>query len=64
MILQEATEVLLGQLQKLKAEEMESKRMKKEEKAKKKAAKMMMVCNESSSSWESSCSSKSDYENV
>ncbi|CAH1439579.1 unnamed protein product [Lactuca virosa] len=63
-MISEATEVLLGQLQKLKAEEMESRRMKKEEKAKKKAAKMMMVCNESSSSSESSCSSESDCENM
>lgn len=63
-MISEATEVLLGQLQKLKAEEMESKRKKKEEKAKKKAAKMMMVCNEESSSSESSCSSESDCENV
>ncbi|KAL4579184.1 hypothetical protein LXL04_015321 [Taraxacum kok-saghyz] len=64
-MISEATEVLLGQLQKLKAEEMESKKMKKEEKAKKKAAKLMMVCNESSSSSsESSCSSESDCENI
>lgn len=63
-MISEATEVLLGQLQKLKTEEMESKKMKKEEKAKKKAAKMTMVCNESSSSSESSCSSESECDNV
>lgn len=60
MIVQEATEVLLGQLQKLKAEKMESKRIKKEEKAKKKAARMMTECKDSSSS----CSSESDCDNV
>lgn len=61
-MISEATDVLLGQLQKLKEEKMESKRMKKEEKAKKKAAARMTECKDSSSS--SSSSSESDCENV
>lgn len=60
-MISEATDVLVAQLQKLKAEKMESKRIKKEEKAKKKAAKMMMECKSSS---ESSSSSESDCDNV
>nr|XP_043640202.1 diacylglycerol O-acyltransferase 3 [Erigeron canadensis] len=60
-MISEATDVLLSQLQKLKAEKMESKRLKKEEKAKKKAARMT-ECKDSSSS--SSSSSESDCENV
>lgn len=60
-MISEATDVLLSQLQKLKAEKMESKRMKKEEKAKKKAARMT-ECKDSSSS--SSSSSESDCDNV
>ncbi|KAI7741875.1 hypothetical protein M8C21_032447 [Ambrosia artemisiifolia] len=65
-MISEATEVLLGQLQKLKEEKMEYKRMKKEEKAKKKAAQMAMMpktdCKDSSSS--ESSSSESDCDNV
>ncbi|KAK1407818.1 hypothetical protein QVD17_39445 [Tagetes erecta] len=61
-MISEATEVLVGQLQKLKEE---SKRMKKEEKAKKKASKMMMMteCKDSSSSSSESSSSESDCDN-
>ncbi|XP_071692981.1 diacylglycerol O-acyltransferase 3 [Rutidosis leptorrhynchoides] len=62
-MISEATEVLVGQLQKLKAEKMEYKRIKKEEKAKKKAAMMMNTMKDSSSS-SSSSSSESDRDNV
>ncbi|XP_076928304.1 diacylglycerol O-acyltransferase 3-like [Bidens hawaiensis] len=60
-MISEATEVLLGQLEKLKEEKMESKRIKKEEKAKKKAM-MKTDCKDSSSS--ESSSSESDCDNV
>ncbi|GJT85915.1 kinase-like domain, phloem protein 2-like protein [Tanacetum coccineum] len=59
MIVQETTNVLVAQLQKLKAEKMEAKRLKTEEKVKKKASKMMMECKDSSSS-KSPSSSESD----
>ncbi|KAK9080075.1 hypothetical protein SSX86_001750 [Deinandra increscens subsp. villosa] len=65
-MISEATDVLLGQLQKLKEEEMECKRIKKEEKAKKKASRMMMMmtdCKDSSSS-SSESSSDSDCDKV
>ncbi|GJV00930.1 thioredoxin-like fold protein [Tanacetum coccineum] len=62
-LVREATNVLVAQLQKLKAEKMEAKRIKKEEKAKKKASKMMMECKDSSSS-KSPSSSESDCDNV
>lgn len=54
--MQEAAEILLKQLQQMKAEEKELKKRKKEEKAKSKAARMrtMVVCESSSSSSESS----------
>ncbi|XP_076933367.1 diacylglycerol O-acyltransferase 3-like [Bidens hawaiensis] len=61
-MISEATEVLLGQLQKLKEEKMESKRIKKEEKAKKKAMMKKTDCKDSSSS--ESSSSESDCDNV
>ncbi|KAI3730202.1 hypothetical protein L6452_18879 [Arctium lappa] len=64
-MISEATEVLVGQLQKLKAEKIELKRRKKEEKAKKKAAKMMMnyKCKDNEES-SSSSSSESECEKV
>ncbi|XP_076951143.1 diacylglycerol O-acyltransferase 3-like [Bidens hawaiensis] len=65
-MISEATEVLLGQLQKLKEEKMEYKRIKKEEKDKKKASRMTTMmksdCKDSSSS--ESSSSESDCDNV
>ncbi|KAI3821431.1 hypothetical protein L1987_08999 [Smallanthus sonchifolius] len=62
-MISEAAEVLIGQMQKLKEDKLESKRMKK---AKKKASRMMMMTKDSSSSSssESSCSSESDCDNV
>ncbi|XP_024995180.1 diacylglycerol O-acyltransferase 3, cytosolic [Cynara cardunculus var. scolymus] len=62
-MISEATEVLVGQLQKLKAEKMELKRRKKEEKAKKKAAKMM-ECKSKKESSSSSSSSESECEKL
>ncbi|MFS8034957.1 putative diacylglycerol O-acyltransferase [Helianthus anomalus] len=63
-MISEATEVLLGQLQKLKEDKMEYKRMKKEEKAKKKMmTKTKTDCKDSSSS-SSESSSESDCDNV
>ncbi|KAM0008026.1 putative diacylglycerol O-acyltransferase [Helianthus debilis subsp. tardiflorus] len=63
-MISEATEVLLGQLQKLKQDKMEYKRMKKEEKAKKKMmTKTKTDCKDSSSS-SSESSSESDCDNV
>lgn len=61
-MISEATELLLGQLQQLRAEEMELKRKKKEEKAKLETARMQkrMGCEDSSSSSSSSESSDSE----